>query len=82
MCDKDWPPLMRINPILDWSYCDIWDFLRVLAVPYCSLYERGYTSIGNPKNTLPNPALKIPGQEKYHPAYKLQEERLERQGRK
>ncbi|KAL0271321.1 UNVERIFIED_CONTAM: hypothetical protein PYX00_008447 [Menopon gallinae] len=84
MCDPDWPQLMRINPILDWSYTDVWEFLRVLAVPYCSLYDEGFTSLGNVKNTSPNPALAVEGCDgnvTYLPAYKLKQGSLERQGR-
>ena len=27
-CDADWPPIMRIHPILRWEYADVWAFLR------------------------------------------------------
>ncbi|KAH8293355.1 hypothetical protein KR018_011401 [Drosophila ironensis] len=56
--DSDWPPMMRLNPILKWSYHDIWHYIHLHNVPYCSLYNRGYTSVGNRSNTSPNPHLK------------------------
>lgn len=85
--DKDWPRVERIHPILEWTYSDVWQFLRCphlastdeslgmsrqqlasqcgtagggsQGVPYCLLYEQGYTSLGSTFNTLPNPQLKL-----------------------
>ncbi|KAL5514782.1 hypothetical protein ACEPAG_2098 [Sanghuangporus baumii] len=59
MTDGDWPRFERVHPIINWSYTDIWTFLRSLSVPYCVLYDRGYTSLGSTYNTYPNPALRI-----------------------
>ncbi len=36
----------------------MWHFLRTFSLPYCSLYEQGYTSLGKKSLTLPNPALR------------------------
>ncbi|KAG7442856.1 adenine nucleotide alpha hydrolases-like protein [Guyanagaster necrorhizus] len=60
MTDEGWPSFERINPIINWSYGDVWKFLRQLGVPYCSLYNEGYTSLGSTYNTFPNPALLVP----------------------
>lgn len=75
-----WPTFMRVNPILDWSYSEVWAFILAMGVPYCSLYDKGYTSIGEVNNTKPNPALLVEGCT-YAPAYNLKEEELERAGR-
>ncbi|OIT27215.1 PREDICTED: FAD synthase-like [Nicotiana attenuata] len=80
-----WPAFMRVNPILDWSYRDVWAFLLVCKVRYCSLYDQGYTSIGSIHDTVPNALLCISNsnnsEEKFKPAYLLPDGRLERAGR-
>ncbi|KAH6806018.1 phosphoadenosine phosphosulfate reductase family protein [Perilla frutescens var. frutescens] len=80
-----WPPFMRVNPILDWSYRDVWTFLLTCKVSYCSLYDQGYTSIGSIHDTVPNALLCLSksssSEDKYKPAYLLSDGRLERSGR-
>ena len=36
----------NLNPIIDWSDRDVWDFIRAHKIPYCSLYDEGETRLG------------------------------------
>ena len=36
----------NLNPIIDWSDKDVWDFIRAHEIPYCSLYDEGETRLG------------------------------------
>jgi len=77
---SEWmPAFMRVNPILDWSYGDVWSFLRTFDLPYCSLYDEGYTSLGSVASTRRNPALLVGSS--YEPAHLLADWSLERAGR-
>uniref|UniRef100_A0A1I8HKV0 FAD synthase n=1 Tax=Macrostomum lignano TaxID=282301 RepID=A0A1I8HKV0_9PLAT len=82
--EAGWPEFLRISPLLQWSYSDVWRFLRTLCLPYCPLYDRGYTSLGDMSNTHPNPKLQYKdsrGLLKYMPAYCLESGSDERKGR-
>ncbi|KAL8840663.1 MAG: hypothetical protein Q9176_003776 [Flavoplaca citrina] len=84
MTDGGWPRFMRVHPVIEWHYVEVWAFLRHLNIPYCELYDQGYTSLGGTNDTHPNPALKVEGlngEVRYRPAYELQEDREERLGR-
>ena len=36
-----------INPIIAWEEEDVWEFIKEVAkVPYCELYDQGYTRLG------------------------------------
>lgn len=72
---------MRVNPLLDWTCANIWEYILSHNVPYCTLYNLGYTSIGNMNNTVPNPHLKNED-ETFKPAFELLDDSLERAGRK
>ena len=84
---EGWPDFMRVFPILEWSYADVWLYLRgPPLLEYCCLYDQGYTSLGETHNTQRNPKLlkstevEEEGTE-YRPAYELEngdDERLSR----
>lgn len=34
------------NPIIDWEYRDVWEFIRGERLPYCELYDCGFHRVG------------------------------------
>lgn len=36
----------KFNPLVDWTHDDVWSYLRENRVPYNTLHDRGYPSIG------------------------------------
>ncbi len=45
--------LWKANPLADWSDDDCWTYIRERSLPYNSLHDRGYASIGDTHSTLP-----------------------------
>ena len=35
-----------LNPIVEWSDRDVWEFIRGEGVPYCDLYDNGFHRLG------------------------------------
>lgn len=56
--EDGWPDFMRVNPIIDWDFKEIWYFFNACKITYCSLYDKGYTYLGDKQDTVPNPYLR------------------------
>lgn len=35
-----------VHPIIDWSAKEVWEYIHKFNVPYCSLYDEGFTRLG------------------------------------
>lgn len=35
-----------INPIIDWTDEEVWEFIHEFNIPYCELYDQGYKRLG------------------------------------
>jgi phosphoadenosine phosphosulfate reductase len=46
-------PLVKFNPLLNWSSAQVWDYIDAYQVPFNSLHERGFISIGCEPCTKP-----------------------------
>lgn len=44
-CFKD-KSKVYLNPIIDWSDADVWEFIDLYDLPYCSLYDEGFHRLG------------------------------------
>ena len=45
--------IAKISPLADWSWDDVWRYIRERDVPYNQLYDQGYASIGCAPCTRP-----------------------------
>jgi len=39
-------PVIKFNPLLNWSSAQVWDYIEAYQVPYNELHGKGFTSIG------------------------------------
>ncbi len=46
-------PLIKFNPLANWSSAQVWDYIEAYEVPYNELHRRGYISIGCEPCTRP-----------------------------
>ncbi len=37
---------IKINPLIEWTDDDVWDYIRAKNIPYNKLHDKGYPSIG------------------------------------
>ncbi len=44
--DLDHGGIVKVNPLADWTWAEVWEYIRAHNVPYNALHDRGYPSIG------------------------------------
>lgn len=44
--DKKYDNILKINPIIDWSWDDVWSYIREHKISYNRLLDEGYATIG------------------------------------
>ena len=37
---------VTVNPIIEWTDADVWEFIRTENIPYCELYDEGHKRLG------------------------------------
>lgn len=48
-CKLEWDAkfgLVKLNPLADWNWAQVWDYIHARNVPYNPLHDRDYPSIG------------------------------------
>tara|TARA_B100001250_G_scaffold117492_1_gene99742 strand:- start:7501 stop:8214 length:714 start_codon:yes stop_codon:yes gene_type:complete len=45
--------VIKINPLLNWSHDEVWEYIRLNELPYNSLHDKKYPSIGCKQCTSP-----------------------------
>jgi phosphoadenosine phosphosulfate reductase len=50
---NDTRPLIKFNPLANWTSKEVWDYIKMSEVPYNELHEQGFISIGCEPCTRP-----------------------------
>ena len=74
-----YPEFIRVFPILDFNYSEIWSTIIIFKAPYLSLYDEGFSSIGKKHSSKKNDNLIVDG--KTLPAFCLEDLESERKYR-
>ncbi|MEX2367158.1 MAG: phosphoadenosine phosphosulfate reductase family protein, partial [Pseudohongiellaceae bacterium] len=46
-------PLIKFNPLANWTSQQVWEYIRIFDVPYNRLHDQGFVSIGCEPCTRP-----------------------------
>jgi len=58
--DWDWKfQVLKINPLANWDRRQVWDYIQTHGVPYNTLHDKGYPTIGCTHCTRPVPGSQI-----------------------
>jgi phosphoadenosine phosphosulfate reductase len=44
--DNQFGGILKANPLIDWTWDQVWDYIKANKVPYNKLHDNGYPSIG------------------------------------
>lgn len=51
--DEKYNNILKINPLLEWNFDQVWDYIKQNKIPYNKLLDNGYPSIGCEPCTRP-----------------------------
>ncbi|MCX6251521.1 MAG: phosphoadenylyl-sulfate reductase [Bacteroidetes bacterium] len=51
--------ILKVYPLLDWTKDQVWEYIRIYKIPYNTLHDKGFASIG----CLPCTRAILPGEE-------------------
>lgn len=78
---NSYPNFIRLYPIYNFNYSEIWCLILLFNYKYLCLYDQGYSSVGLKKKTFKNSNLFRHCYNKYMPAYCLYKSSSEREFR-